>query len=98
MPMRQGVAAAFSLSTMGRMSMTTAGGTYTAKLLDGPLEGRTVATSFLENGDPQARIVLPANNRGKKYVYRRNGEISEFAADTGAPGVVDYSYFGPEFE
>ncbi|WP_344753912.1 hypothetical protein [Gryllotalpicola koreensis] len=80
------------------MSMTTTGGTYTAKLLDGPLEGRTVAMSFLDNGDPQARIVLPANNRGKKYVYRRNGEISEFADGTGVPGAVDYSYYGAEFE
>ncbi|WP_245979572.1 hypothetical protein [Gryllotalpicola protaetiae] len=80
------------------MSMTTARGTYTAKLLDGPLEGRTVAASFLDSGDPQGRIVLPANDRGKKYVYRRNGEISEFVDGTGAPGAVDYSYFGPEFE
>jgi len=83
---------------MGRMDTPTAGGRYTAKLLDGPLEGRTVATSFLDNGDPQARIVLRANDRGKKYVYRRNGEISEFADGTGVPGAVDYSYLGAEFE
>jgi hypothetical protein len=83
---------------MGRMGTTTAGGTYTAKLLDGPLEGRTVATTFLDNGVPQARIVLPANDRGKKYVYRRSGEISEFAEGTGAPGAVDYSYLGAEFD
>lgn len=78
--------------------MTTARGTYTAKLLDGPLEGKTVAANFLDSGDPQGRIVLPANDRGKKYVYRRNGEISEFVDGTGAPGAVDYSYLGAEFE
>jgi hypothetical protein len=80
------------------MAMTTAGGTYTAKLLDGPLEGRTIATSFLDSGDPQARLVLRANDRGKKYVYRRSGEISEFAEGTGAPGAVDYRYLGAEFD
>jgi hypothetical protein len=98
MPMPQRVAAALRLSTMGRMSMTTARETYTAKLLDGPLEGRTVAASFLGDGIPRGRIVLPANDRGKKYVYRRNGDISEFADGTGAPGAVDYNYFGAEFE
>lgn len=80
------------------MGTTTARGTYTAKLVDGPLEGRTVAANFLDNGDPQGRIVIPANNRGKKYVYRRSGEISEFAEGTGAPGAVDYRYFGAEFD
>ncbi|GAA4166071.1 hypothetical protein GCM10022286_30120 [Gryllotalpicola daejeonensis] len=80
------------------MGTATAGGTYTAKLLDGPLEGRTVAAKFLDNGTPQGRIVLPANDRGKKYVYRRNGDISEFADGTGAPGAVDYAYFGAEFD
>ncbi|WP_344774799.1 hypothetical protein [Gryllotalpicola kribbensis] len=80
------------------MGTTTAGETYTAKLLDGPLEGRTIATSFLDGGTPQGRLVLPANDRGKKYVYRRSGEISEFADGTGAPGAVDYRYFGAEFD
>jgi hypothetical protein len=83
---------------MSLMGATTASATYTAKLLDGPLEGKTIATGFLESGDPQGRIVIPANNRGKKYVYRRNGEISEFAEGTGAPGVVDYRYLGAEFD
>jgi len=83
---------------MGVMGTATAGGTYTAKLLDGPLEGRTLAASFLDTGDPQGRIVIRANDRGKKYIYRRNGDISEFAEGTGAPGAVDYSYLGAEFD
>jgi len=31
---------------------TSTTGSYTAKLIDGPLEGKTVATAFLESGDP----------------------------------------------
>lgn len=79
------------------MGTTAAGASYTAKLVDGPLEGKTVSAAFLDDGAPQARIVLRANDRGKSYVYRRNGEISEFAEGTGAPGAVDYHYLGAEF-
>jgi hypothetical protein len=95
--MPEGLAADAPLRTMSLMGTTTASGTYTARLLDGPLEGKTIATSFLGSGDPQGRLVIPGNNRGKKYVYRR-GEISEFADGTGAPGVVDYRYLGAEFD
>lgn len=82
---------------MGPMGTTTVGGNYTAKLVDGPLEGKTIAASFLDSGDPQGRLVIPANDRGKKYVYRR-GEITEFVEGTGVPGAVDYRYFGAEFD
>ncbi len=82
---------------MGAMSTTTAGGTYTAKLIDGPLEGKTLSAALLESGDPQARIVIRANDRGTSYIYRRSGEISEFADGTAAPRAVDYRYFGSDF-
>jgi hypothetical protein len=76
---------------------TTTAGTYTAKLTDGPLEGKTLTAAFLESGDPQPRLVIPANDRGKRYVYSRSGSISEFADGTGAPGAVDYRYIGADF-
>jgi len=82
---------------MGRMSTTIAGGSYTAKLMDGPLEGKTISTAFLENGTPQGRIEIRANDRGKRYIHRRSGEISEYADGTGAPAAVDYRYYGAEF-
>ncbi|MGO7983537.1 hypothetical protein ACC691_37455 [Rhizobium johnstonii] len=44
---------------------------YTAKLTDGPLEGRTVTTAFLDSGDPQPRIEIPAPAGGKRYLYSR---------------------------
>jgi len=81
---------------MGRMSTTTAGGTYTAKLVDGPLEGRTISEAFLDNGVPQGRIEIRANDRGKRYIYRRS-EISEYADGTGMPAAVDYRYYGADF-
>lgn len=77
------------------MGTSTASGTYTAKLVDGPLEGKTLQAA-LDGDAPQGRIAIPANDRGKRYIYRR-GEISEFAADSGAPSAVDYRYFGADF-
>ncbi|MCL2514420.1 MAG: hypothetical protein FWD85_04035 [Microbacteriaceae bacterium] len=77
------------------MGTTTAGGTYTAKLIDGPLEGKTLQAA-LDGSEPQGRIEIPANDRGKRYIYRR-AEISEFAPDSGAPSAVDYRYFGADF-
>ncbi|WP_081416169.1 hypothetical protein [Gryllotalpicola ginsengisoli] len=79
------------------MSTTTARRTYTAKLTDGPLEGKTMRAAFLESGDPQPRISIPANDRGKRFVYSRSGAISEFDESDGAPSVVDYRYFGADF-
>src|SRR5688572_6337445 len=57
---------------------TPAQGTYTAKLTDGPLEGKTVTTEFLESGDPRPRIEIPAD-KGKRYLYARSAGL-EFAS------------------
>ena len=41
---------------------TSSSGAYTAKLTDGPLEGKTVTTDFLDSGEPQPRIEIPASD------------------------------------
>lgn len=76
---------------------TSATGSYTAKLIDGPLEGRTVATSFLETGDPRPRIELNAEG-GKRYVYSRGAGL-EFDGDNSAlPTAVDYRFIETVFD
>ncbi len=67
------------------------------KLIDGPLEGKTLAAAFLANGEPQGRITIPANGRGTRYIYRRD-QTSEFAEGTGIPSAVDYRYLGADFD
>ncbi|TDW30597.1 hypothetical protein [Cryobacterium psychrophilum] len=72
--------------------MGTTQGTYTAKLTDGPLQGKTVTTEFLDSGDPQARIEIPAE-AGKRYLYSRGAGL-EFEGSTTPlrPTAVEYRY------
>lgn len=78
--------------------MGTTQGTYTAKLTDGPLEGKTVTTEFLDSGDPQARIEIPAAEAGKRYVYSR-GPGLEYDESTSPvrPTAVGYRFIEAVF-
>lgn len=80
--------------------MDTSLGTYTAKLTDGPLEGKTITTEFLESGDPQPRIEIAADGAGKRYLYTRGAGV-EFSSDDSAnrrPSAVDYRYLEALFD
>ncbi|MBM7473364.1 MULTISPECIES: hypothetical protein [Subtercola] len=73
---------------------TTNASTYTAKLTDGPLEGKTIRTDFTVEGDPQPRLTIPTNSEAKEYLYIRGGSI-EFGADDShsrQPSAVDYRF------
>ncbi|WP_308467979.1 hypothetical protein [Rathayibacter soli] len=79
---------------------TSSFGTYTAKLTDGPLEGKTVTTEFLDSGDPRPRIEIPADSSGKRYLYSRAAGV-EFASDDAGdrrPSAVDYRYLEAVFD
>lgn len=79
---------------------TTSFGTYTAKLTDGPLEGKTITTEFLESGDPQPRIEIPADGSSKCYLYARGPGV-EFASEDGSsarPTAVNYRYLEAVFK
>lgn len=69
---------------------------YTAKFTDGPLEGKTISTAFLESGDPQVRLELPSADPDKRYIYVRAGGL-EFEADSSQPTAVDYRYLQAVF-
>lgn len=83
---------------MATTSMTT----YTAKLIDGPLEGKTIATSFLDASAPRPRLELPSSTAGKRYLYvRAAGAEIEFAPDDASgslPSAVAYRYLETLFE
>ncbi len=71
---------------------TTPGRGYTAKLIDGPLEGKTIRSAFLESGDPQPLLAIPAQAGGKRFTYARTAGL-EFGGDSGElPTAVEYRY------
>jgi hypothetical protein len=78
---------------------TAATGTYTAKLTDGPLEGKTITTEFLETGDIRPRLEIPAESGGKRYLYTRGAGLefdsTEFPE---RPTAVDYRYLEALFD
>ena len=81
------------------MSMTQFG-TYTAKLVDGPLEGKTIRTEFGGGGEPQARITIPTDSPTKHYLYIRGGgiEFGEGSEATRRPSAVEYRFVQAVFE
>ncbi|MGW9632080.1 hypothetical protein ACWGST_15390 [Agromyces sp. NPDC055520] len=70
---------------------------YTAMLIDGPLEGKTVATAFLESGDPRPRIELNADH-GKRYVYSRAAGMEFSAPGDDRPSAVEYRFVETVFD
>ncbi|WP_022901481.1 hypothetical protein [Humibacter albus] len=79
---------------------TSSNGAYTAKLTDGPLEGKTIRTDFAETGEPRPRLEIPAGSGAKRYVYSRSGGV-EFASDSGdsdRPTAVDYRFIEAVFD
>ncbi|MGO4536575.1 hypothetical protein [Leifsonia sp. 2MCAF36] len=69
---------------------------YTAKLIDGPLEGKTISTGFLDSGDARVRLEIPASAGSKHYLYvRASGAEREYGSDDGRggrPTAVSYRY------
>jgi hypothetical protein len=77
---------------MGSMDPTkTSPGNYTAKLTDGPLEGRTITRALLETGDPEARLEIPAEG-AKRFAYVRSGGMEFSGEGDQHPTAVDYRY------
>lgn len=82
---------------MATTSMTT----YTAKLIDGPLEGKTIATAFLDEGGLRPLLTLPTVTSGKHYIYvRATGTEVEYAPGDSAvsrPSAAAYRYLETVF-
>lgn len=76
--------------------MGTSLDSYTAKLVDGPLEGRTIATDFLESGDPKPRLEIPAAE-GKRYIYSRGAGLEFEAEGEDRPTAVEYRFIETAF-
>jgi hypothetical protein len=78
---------------------TASMGTYTAKLTDGPLEGKTITVEFLQSGDPQPQLKIPVNASNKRYLYARGAGLEfEGSGHPDRPSAVDYRYLEAVFE
>ncbi len=77
--------------------MDTSTSSYTAKLIDGPLEGKTVSTAFLDTGDPRPRLELNAD-KGKRYIYTRGAGLEFSADDDDRPTAVEYRFIETVFD
>ena len=75
---------------------------YTAKLIDGPLEGKTISTDFLASGDARPRLEISAAVGSKHYLYiRASGAEREYASDDdrgGQPTAVSYRFLETVFD
>ncbi len=71
---------------------TTQTGSYTAKLIDGPLEGKTISTAFLESGDPKPLIEIPADGGAKRFSYTRTAGVEYAGESDQRPTAVEYRY------
>lgn len=69
----------------------TSGSSYTAKLTDGPLEGKTISVGFLPSGDAKPSIEVPVDE-GKAYLYTRSGNEEFDSEDSDQPSAVGYRY------
>ena len=78
---------------------TAATGTYTAKLTDGPVEGKTITTEFLDTGDIRPRLEIPAESGGKRYLYTRGAGLEFDSTEfPDRPTAVDYRYLEAVFD
>ena len=70
---------------------------YSAKFIDGPLEGTTMRVDFTESGDPRPRLEIAADSEEQpstRFVYVRGSglEFDERQPDRERPSAVEYRY------
>lgn len=76
-------------------AMSTQTSTYTVKLTDGPLEGKTIAAQLTDEGSPTPTVDVASGTAGKVYRYART--TGQEYDDSGAPSAVDYRFLEAVF-
>ena len=64
---------------------------YTAKLIDGPLEGKTISVDFLDTGEPRPSLGIPADAK-KTYIYARTSDMEFDSEGSDRPSAVAYRF------
>lgn len=76
-------------------AMSTQTSSYTVKLTDGPLEGKTIAAQLTDEGSPTPTVDVASGTAGKVYRYART--TGQEYDDSGAPSAVDYRFLEAVF-
>lgn len=76
-------------------AMSTQTSSYTVKLTDGPLEGKTIAAQLTDEGSPTPTVDVASGTVGKVYRYART--TGQEYDDSGAPSAVDYRFLEAVF-
>lgn len=70
---------------------------YTAKLTDGPLEGKTLSTAFTESGQPRSQVSITGEN-DKRYIYSYAAGLEFDGEDDERPTAANYHYVETVFD
>jgi hypothetical protein len=70
---------------------------YTAKLSDGPLEGKTISVDFLDTGEPKPSIGIPSGGT-KTYIYARTSDVEFDREGSDRPTAVAYRFRTTSFD
>ncbi|KQQ03923.1 MULTISPECIES: hypothetical protein [unclassified Rathayibacter] len=65
---------------------------YTAKLVDGPLEGKTLRRSYDGATTPAARLEIPGPRAGSHYIYLFSGALEHDEGAGTLPTAAAYRY------
>ncbi|MBF4462860.1 MULTISPECIES: hypothetical protein [unclassified Rathayibacter] len=71
---------------------TTTAPSYTAKLVDGPLEGKTVRRPYDGESAPAARLEIPGSRAGSHYIYLLAGSLEHDEGAGARPTAAAYRY------
>ncbi|SMH46243.1 hypothetical protein SAMN06295885_2698 [Rathayibacter oskolensis] len=65
---------------------------YTAKLVDGPLEGKTLRRPYGGESAPAARLEIPGARAGSRYIYLLSGALEHDEGSGALPTAAAYRY------
>ncbi|QHC54918.1 hypothetical protein EV639_10299 [Rathayibacter tanaceti] len=65
---------------------------YTAKLVDGPLEGKTLRRIYGADSAPAARLEIPGSREGSRYIYFLAGGLEHDEGAGARPTAAAYRY------
>ncbi|KQQ21148.1 hypothetical protein ASF48_11510 [Rathayibacter sp. Leaf299] len=65
---------------------------YTAKLADGPLEGKTLRRPYGDDGVPAARVEIPTGRGSSRWVYLLAGSLEHDEGAGSQPTAAAYRY------
>lgn len=80
------------MATTHTSTYSSASTAYTAKLLDGPLEGKTLRRPYGDETMPTARLEILGSRPGSHYIYLLAGLLEHDEGSGSRPTAAGYRY------